>query len=117
MTRPFDPVKIGRSTLKNRAVMPPTTRSRAYGPDASPTPLIAKDHAPRASAGVIVTEGNQPCVIGQGTSPPSGSRSSPPPTCRTVSPRVRRALPVMSKAMVPTRPITPTPPLPPLSEA
>lgn len=66
MTSPFEPVHVGRHTLKNRIVMSPMTRSRAYGPGASPTPLMAEYYAQRASAGLLVTEGVQPSVIGQG---------------------------------------------------
>lgn len=63
---PFDSVEVGFGTLKNRIVMAPMTRSRAYGPDASPTPLMAEYYAQRAGAGLIVTEGVQPSRIGQG---------------------------------------------------
>jgi hypothetical protein len=42
------------------------TRSRAYGPGATVTDLTATYYAQRASAGLIVTEGTQPSVIGQG---------------------------------------------------
>lgn len=63
---PFETVEVGFGTLKNRVVMAPMTRSRAYGPDASPTRLMAEYYAQRASAGLIVTEGVQPSRIGQG---------------------------------------------------
>ncbi|MBB4689592.1 alkene reductase [Amycolatopsis jiangsuensis] len=66
MASPFDPVKIGDIELKNRIAMAPMTRSRAYGPDHSPTELTAQYYAQRASAGVIVTESTQPNAIGQG---------------------------------------------------
>lgn len=66
MNNPFEPVTVGRRTLKNRIVMSPMTRSRAYGPDASPTPLMAEYYAQRAGAGLIITEGTQPSTIGQG---------------------------------------------------
>lgn len=66
MTSPFEPVQIGRHTLKNRIVMSPMTRSRAYRPGAGPTPLMAECCAQRASAGLLVTEGVQPSVVGQG---------------------------------------------------
>ncbi|GAA4426895.1 alkene reductase [Georgenia halophila] len=65
-TNPFEPFTAGALTLKNRIVMAPMTRSRAYGPDASPTSLMAEYYAQRASAGLIVTEGIQPNRIGQG---------------------------------------------------
>lgn len=66
MTSPFAPITIGPHTLKNRIVMSPMTRSRAYGPDASPTPLMAEYYGQRAGAGLIITEGTQPNAIGQG---------------------------------------------------
>ena len=66
MTTAFDPIRIGRSTLRNRIVMSPMTRSRAYGPGQSPTPLMATYYAQRAGAGLIVSEGVQPSAIGQG---------------------------------------------------
>ncbi|PVU83447.1 alkene reductase [Cellulomonas sp. WB94] len=52
--------------LSNRIVMAPMTRSRAYGPGATPTPLMAEYYAQRATAGLIVTEGIHPSVVGQG---------------------------------------------------
>src|ERR1700755_3171316 len=54
----FDPVKVGPTTLTNRIVMAPMTRSRA-GQGFVPTDLTAKYYAQRASAGLIVTEGTQ----------------------------------------------------------
>jgi N-ethylmaleimide reductase len=63
---PFEPFEAGSLALRNRIVMSPMTRSRAYGPDASPTPLMAEYYAQRAGAGLIVTEGIQPSRIGQG---------------------------------------------------
>jgi N-ethylmaleimide reductase len=62
----FQPAPLGRQLLKNRIVMSPMTRSRAYGPDLSPTPLMAEYYAQRASAGLIITEGIQPSAAGQG---------------------------------------------------
>ncbi len=66
MPNPFEPYRLGRTTLTNRIVMAPMTRSRAYGPGASPTDLMATYYAQRASAGLIVTEGTQPSIVGQG---------------------------------------------------
>jgi len=66
MTTAFEPMTVGRYTLANRIVMSPMTRSRAYGPDASATELMATYYAQRASAGLIITEGIQPSAIGQG---------------------------------------------------
>jgi N-ethylmaleimide reductase len=47
-------------------VMAPMTRSRAYGPGATATDLMATYYSQRASAGLIVTEGIQPSPVGQG---------------------------------------------------
>lgn len=66
MTTAFEPGRIGRYTTRNRVVMAPMTRSRAYGPGASPTPLMTQYYAQRAGAGLIVTEGTQPSAVGQG---------------------------------------------------
>lgn len=66
MSTVFDPITVGGIELKNRIVMSPMTRSRAYGPGASPTPSMAEYYSQRASAGLIITEGTQPSVIGQG---------------------------------------------------
>ncbi|MET0898330.1 MAG: alkene reductase [Mycobacterium sp.] len=66
MTTAFDPIKLGDRRLTNRIAMSPMTRSRAYGPGATVTELTATYYAQRASAGLIVTEGTQPSVIGQG---------------------------------------------------
>ncbi|MFB7462741.1 alkene reductase [Streptomyces sp. NPDC056224] len=66
MTTAFDPIVLGAKTLASRIVMAPMTRSRAYGPGAEPTELMAKYYAQRASAGLIVTEGIQPSPVGQG---------------------------------------------------
>ncbi|MGW2020330.1 alkene reductase [Streptomyces sp. NPDC001927] len=66
MTTAFDPIELGGKRLANRIAMAPMTRSRAYGPGASVTELTATYYAQRASAGLIVTEGIQPSVIGQG---------------------------------------------------
>jgi N-ethylmaleimide reductase len=66
MTTAFEPVTVGRYTARNRVVMAPMTRSRAYGPGASPTELMATYYGQRAGAGLIVTEGTQPSPVGQG---------------------------------------------------
>ncbi|MGW6686420.1 alkene reductase [Streptomyces sp. NPDC054961] len=66
MTTAFDPIVLGGKRLASRVVMAPMTRSRAYGPGAEPTELMATYYAQRASAGLIVTEGIQPSVAGQG---------------------------------------------------
>jgi N-ethylmaleimide reductase len=61
----FDPIQIGPLTLPNRIVMAPMTRSRAAGSGLA-TPLMARYYAQRASAGLIISEGIQPNVVGQG---------------------------------------------------
>ncbi|MFI7241413.1 alkene reductase [Streptomyces qinglanensis] len=66
MTTAFEPVVLGGRPLANRVVMAPMTRSRAYGPGAEPTELMATYYAQRAGAGLIVTEGIQPSAAGQG---------------------------------------------------
>ncbi|MBO4206219.1 alkene reductase [Micromonospora echinofusca] len=66
MSRAFEPVTIGRYTARNRVVMAPMTRSRAHGPGASPTELMATYYGQRAGAGLIITEGTQPSAVGQG---------------------------------------------------
>jgi N-ethylmaleimide reductase len=66
MTSAFQPSQLGPITLSNRIVMAPMTRSRAYGPGATPTDLMTTYYAQRASAGLIVTEGVQPSPAGQG---------------------------------------------------
>lgn len=60
----FEPISIGRLRLRNRIVMAPMTRSRAYGTHA--TADTAAYYGQRASAGLIITEGIQPSGIGQG---------------------------------------------------
>jgi N-ethylmaleimide reductase len=66
MPTAFDSYELGGKHLANRIVMAPMTRSRAYGPGACPTPLTAEYYAQRAGAGLIVTEGTQPSLVGQG---------------------------------------------------
>ncbi|GIG69134.1 alkene reductase [Phytomonospora endophytica] len=66
MTTAFDPVRIGALELANRIAMAPMTRSRAHGPGATATELMATYYEQRAGAGLIITEGAQPSVVGQG---------------------------------------------------
>ncbi|GAA3097324.1 alkene reductase [Streptomyces echinatus] len=66
MTSAFDPIDLSGKRLTNRVVMAPMTRSRAYGPGAEPTEMMATYYAQRAGAGLIVTEGIQPSAVGQG---------------------------------------------------
>ncbi|XVS62606.1 alkene reductase [Actinosynnema sp. CA-299493] len=64
MSTAFEPLDLAGTTLANRIVMSPMTRSRAY--DTVPTPVMAEYYAQRASAGLIITEGIQPSAVGQG---------------------------------------------------
>jgi N-ethylmaleimide reductase len=66
MTSAFAPLDVAGRLLSNRIVMAPMTRSRAYGPGATATDLMAAYYSQRASAGLIVTEGIQPSPAGQG---------------------------------------------------
>ncbi|GHH55312.1 alkene reductase [Streptomyces candidus] len=61
----FTSYELAGTTLANRVVMAPMTRSRAGG-GGVPTELVAEYYAQRASAGLIITEGIQPSVVGQG---------------------------------------------------
>ena len=61
----FQPQRLGRLHLRNRIVMAPMTRSRAGSGDA-PTALNTLYYRQRASAGLIITEGTQPCADGKG---------------------------------------------------
>ncbi|MFC7217021.1 alkene reductase [Streptomyces polyrhachis] len=60
----FEPVRIGRHDLPHRLVMAPMTRSRAAGGLVGE--LTAEYYAQRAGAALIITEGTQPSVRGQG---------------------------------------------------
>ncbi|GAA0918329.1 alkene reductase [Nonomuraea longicatena] len=62
----FDTVTVGKTQLANRLVMSPMTRSRAAA-GGLVTDLTAEYYAQRAGAGLIITEGVQPSVIGQGS--------------------------------------------------
>ncbi len=62
----FEPYTLGSLMLRNRIVMAPMTRSRAFGEGATPTDMMATYYAQRATAGLIITEGSQPSVVGQG---------------------------------------------------
>ncbi|GAA0583496.1 alkene reductase [Paractinoplanes ferrugineus] len=66
MATAFEPYDMGGIKLANRIAMAPMTRSRAHGPGLSPTELNATYYAQRAGAGLIITEGVQPSVTGQG---------------------------------------------------
>ncbi|MFF9346256.1 alkene reductase [Streptomyces sp. NPDC014734] len=65
MTTAFDPIDLSGTQLANRIAMAPMTRSRA-GEGGVATDLVVEYYAQRASAGLIITEGVQPSVVGQG---------------------------------------------------
>ena len=65
MTDLFSPYQLGSLELANRLVMAPLTRNRA-GVGEAPTELAAEYYAQRAGAGLIISEGTQPCAVGQG---------------------------------------------------
>lgn len=61
----FTSVQIGATSLANRIVMAPMTRSRAN--DAGvPGELVARYYGQRATAGLIITEGVYPSAVGKG---------------------------------------------------
>ncbi|MFD1940161.1 alkene reductase [Nonomuraea mangrovi] len=64
MSELLKPVTLGHLDLPNRLVMAPMTRSRARG--GLVDELTAEYYGQRAGAGLIITEGTQPCVLGQG---------------------------------------------------
>ncbi len=61
----FEPCQLGPTTLKNRIVMAPLTRSRSGHGD-SPRELNAEYYRQRASAGLIISEATQVSRQGQG---------------------------------------------------
>jgi N-ethylmaleimide reductase len=76
MADAFAPYDLAGITLKNRIVMAPMTRSRAEEPERTATALMATYYAQRASAGLIVSEGIQPSVEGQGYTNTPGLHSA-----------------------------------------
>lgn len=66
MEKAFSSYDLAGKLLSNRVVMAPMTRSRAGNPGALATDLMATYYAQRASAGLIITEGTQPSIVGQG---------------------------------------------------
>lgn len=64
MTNLLSSYRLGRLTLPNRLVMAPMTRVRAAA-EGLATPSMATYYAQRATAGLIVTEGVQPSLVGQ----------------------------------------------------
>ncbi|MFD4902353.1 alkene reductase [Streptomyces sp. NBC_01685] len=65
MTTVFDPVDLSGTQLSNRIALAPMTRSRA-GEGGTATGLTVDYYTQRASAGLLITEGIQPSVVGQG---------------------------------------------------
>ncbi|MFH8990179.1 alkene reductase [Streptomyces sp. NPDC017940] len=64
MTTLFDRHRLGGLELPNRVVMAPMTRGRAAA-EGLATPSMAVYYAQRATAGLIVSEGVQPSLVGQ----------------------------------------------------
>jgi N-ethylmaleimide reductase len=64
VTSLFDSYQLGGLTLPNRMVMAPMSRVRAAAGGLA-TPSMATYYAQRATAGLIVSEGVQPSLIGQ----------------------------------------------------
>ncbi|MFE7854199.1 alkene reductase [Streptomyces sp. NPDC057403] len=64
MTTLFDSYRLGDLTLPNRVVMAPMTRVRAAAGGLA-TASMAAYYAQRATAGLIVSEGVQPSLLGQ----------------------------------------------------
>ncbi|WP_399937445.1 alkene reductase [Streptomyces sp. BBFR25] len=64
MTSLFDSYRLGELTLPNRMVMAPMSRVRAAEGGLA-TPSMATYYAQRATAGLIVSEGVQPSLVGQ----------------------------------------------------
>lgn len=62
----FQPIQLGKITLKNRIVMPPMTRSRATEPGDAANELMATYYAQRSEAGLIVGEGTQISAMAKG---------------------------------------------------
>ncbi len=60
----FSGYRLGDLTLPNRVVMAPMTRARAAAGGLA-TPSMAAYYAQRATAGLIISEGVQPSLIGQ----------------------------------------------------
>ena len=55
MSTLFEPIKIGKTALRNRFIMAPMTRSRADDAGVQPA-FVAEYYRQRASAGLIITE-------------------------------------------------------------
>ncbi|MER5462776.1 alkene reductase [Streptomyces sp. NPDC002668] len=66
MTTAFDPIDLSGTQLGSRIAMAPMTRSRAFGEGLTVTDSTVEYYGQRASAGLIITEGIQPSVVGRG---------------------------------------------------
>ena len=75
MTSAFDSITLGHRELRNRIAMAPMTRSRA-GTGRAATEMTAEYYAQRASAGLVVSEANQPSPQGQGSPNTPGLHSA-----------------------------------------
>lgn len=65
MSTLFDPLKVGAIDLKNRVVMAPLTRNRAFDGD-TPSDMHVDYYRQRAGAGLIITEASQITPEGKG---------------------------------------------------
>ena len=74
MTRLFDPFQLSSLTLPNRVVMAPMSRVRATA-DGFATDMMATYFAQRASAGLIISDGIQPNVVGTSNPGTAGLRT------------------------------------------
>jgi len=64
----FQPTLLGKTTLSNRIVMAPMTRSRTSQPGDVPNDIMATYYAQRATAGLIITEGAPISAVARGYS-------------------------------------------------
>ncbi|MET8676162.1 alkene reductase [Streptomyces sp. NPDC004647] len=62
----FQPLTVGKLELPNRLIMAPMTRARASENEGLVNALTAEYYAQRADAGLIIAEGTQPSIVGQG---------------------------------------------------
>lgn len=64
----FQPLQLGKLSLKNRIAMAPMTRSRTSQPGDLPNEMMATYYQQRATAGLIVSEGAPISEVGRGYS-------------------------------------------------
>ncbi|GAB2854342.1 alkene reductase [Actinocorallia aurea] len=74
MTSLFDDHRLGALTLPNRIVMAPMTRARGTA-DGLATPSMAAYFAQRASAGLLISDGIGPSLVGTSNPGAAGLRS------------------------------------------